>query len=226
MLFHIAYQNSFLSYFGFGGKKEKEESEEDEGDYEDDIDEGVHKNFVVRNKLPDGFADEVLDLELKLEKDCTQADVDRLIYLYSQAMEFYEPVNKDKYLSFKNRIQKLLINPSMFNRMKNDPTGGRERCLTDINGKRPNIIKIDKEAPKCSQGPSKLTSTLAQKKVNQTKNLHMNIKISESANNMIQDDISAQKANLHKRLVQRKFKGINNKMNPDVSSLFLDHFIV
>ena len=172
---------------------------------------------MTRNKLPDGFADEVLDLELKLEKECTQKDVDKLIYLYSQAMEFYEPVSKDKYLSFKNRIQKLLVNPSVFSRMKSDqPT--RERCLTDISGQRPpQLMKVKKESEGCPQGPSKPQTSVAPKKPSQNKNLHLSVKMSESVKNMIQDDFSSQKAALNKRLVQRKFKGINSKMNPDMS---------
>ena len=213
-------KKSFLKYLGFNIRNNEPSDSDNEGDFEDCIDENItKKNFVTRSKLPEGFSDEVLDLEMKLENEYEQKDVDRLIYLYSQAMEFYEPINKDKYLSFKNRIQKLLVNPKMFNRMKNEQRG-RDRCFTDtIRQRPPQLIKINKEAPKCNQGPSKMTSSIAPKKPDQSKSLHISAKMSESVKNMIQDDISAQKASLNKRLVQRKFKGMyNNKLTDEMKS--------
>ena len=57
-------------------------------------------------------------MKIDAKSDFTQADVDRLVYLYSQAMEFYEEKNVYKYASFKERIQKLLVNPLVFNRLK------------------------------------------------------------------------------------------------------------
>ena len=113
--------------------------------------------------MPENFAEEVLDLEMKIDSktDFTQKDIDRLVYLYSQAMEYYEDKNKDKYISFKERIQKVLVNPIVFSRMKNKDVQTRDRCLTDTTGKRQaGFIKIDKNATKCSLGPSKLTNAL------------------------------------------------------------------
>lgn len=109
------------------------------------------------------------------------------------------------------------MNPSVFSRMKNDqPT--RDRCLTDISGQRPpQLMKTKPDVKKCAQGPGKPMGSGIARKPTQNKNLHVSVKMTESVKNMIQDDISAQKAALSKRLVQRKFKGINSKMNTDMS---------
>ena len=44
--------------------------------------------------------------------------VDQLIYLYSQAIEYYESIDQDKYKSFYDRLQKFLIRPEVFDVMK------------------------------------------------------------------------------------------------------------
>lgn len=115
------------------------------------------------SQLPNNFAEEVLDLEMKIDSktNFTQKDIDRLVYLYSQAMEFYEMNNKDKYTLFKERLQKLLVNPIVFSKMKSQDVQTRDRSFTDTTGKRQaGLIKIDKNAPKCALGPSKLSQTL------------------------------------------------------------------
>lgn len=235
---------SFLSYLGFGGKKKLEEPEDEieEGNVSDDVEEDgdVKKVFYHPTQLPINFAEEVLDLEMKIDSstDFTQKDIDRLVYLYSQAMEFYEESNRDKYQSFKDRIQKLLVNPMVFNRMKNQEVKTRDRCLTDNTShiRRPNdLIKINKNAPKCNQGPAKPTS--GQVKIKNTKRvkelqLDMSMRVLETVeqteeekskiinkyNNfekrkstIVHDDISIQQMSLHKRLAQRKFKRSNSK---------------
>ena len=44
--------------------------------------------------------------------------VDQLIYLYSQAIEYYESVDPVKYKSFYDRLQKFLVRPEVFDVMK------------------------------------------------------------------------------------------------------------
>jgi hypothetical protein len=60
---------------------------------------------MERRCLPDNFAEEVMDNEFAIEEGkFTIENVDRLIYLYSQAMEFYEGEDLDKFMRFKDRI--------------------------------------------------------------------------------------------------------------------------
>ena len=45
-------------------------------------------------------------------------DVDQLIYLYSQAIEYYDGMDDAKHASFYQKTQKLLNKPTVFNVMK------------------------------------------------------------------------------------------------------------
>lgn len=161
----------------------------------------------------------------------TQKDIDRLVYLYSQALEFYETSNKEKYTMFKERLQKLLVNPNVFSKMKSQELQTRDRSFTDTTGKRQaGLIKIDKNAPKCALGPSKLSKALMLKQSKESakdKKLDMSLRVLETVekaeeektkiiehyntvcirkSSIVHDDISTQKANLQKRLAQRKSK--------------------
>eukprot|EP01017_Pseudomicrothorax_dubius_P014200 TRINITY_DN165_c0_g1_i7.p1 TRINITY_DN165_c0_g1~~TRINITY_DN165_c0_g1_i7.p1 ORF type:complete len:145 (-),score=20.12 TRINITY_DN165_c0_g1_i7:358-792(-) len=65
--------------------------------------------------LPENFADQVMELELELESnptvDCHQ--VNKLIELYSAAVEFYASIGDNKYRVFKNKIVNLMTNRSV-----------------------------------------------------------------------------------------------------------------
>lgn len=62
-----------------------------------------------------GFADDVLDLEIKIERGkFTIKDIDFLVFLYSQAIEHYEGIDPDKHVSFYQRTQRLMSKPSVF----------------------------------------------------------------------------------------------------------------
>ena len=60
-----------------------------------------------------------MDLEIKIEQsDFTMSDVDQLVYLYSQAIEYYEGHDEAKHATFYQRTQKLLNKPTVFEVMK------------------------------------------------------------------------------------------------------------
>lgn len=48
----------------------------------------------------------------------TIENIDQLIYLYSQGIEYYEATEPLKYKSFYDRLQKLLVWPDVFDVMK------------------------------------------------------------------------------------------------------------
>ena len=61
------------------------------------------KIFMERKCLPDNFAEEVMENEFAIEEGTfTIVNVDRLVYLYSQAMEYYEGYDEDKFVRFKD----------------------------------------------------------------------------------------------------------------------------
>ena len=63
-------------------------------------------SFAVKNKkLPVDFAEKVLDLELKIDQGRFTLDtITELMQLYSQAVEYYNGINDDKYTVYQDRI--------------------------------------------------------------------------------------------------------------------------
>ena len=55
--------------------------------------------------LPPDFADKVLNLELKIDQGNFNMDtINELLLLYSQAVEFYDGMNDEKYITYEGRI--------------------------------------------------------------------------------------------------------------------------
>lgn len=54
------------------------------------------------------FAEEVLELEGELDFNCSLSTVQRLMQLYTEAIEYYESIKDAKYLHYQERMQKLL----------------------------------------------------------------------------------------------------------------------
>jgi len=58
--------------------------------------------------LPSNFAEEVLEYELKLETDQSICDIQKLVDLYSAAIEHYSAKQDLRYLNYQKRLNKLL----------------------------------------------------------------------------------------------------------------------
>lgn len=73
-----------------------------------------HKN------LPKNFANKVLDLELKIDSGRFDLEcIDKLMQLYSQAVEYYSGMNDEKYMYFTERIQNTLLRTEVLKLMQN-----------------------------------------------------------------------------------------------------------
>ena len=81
--------------------------------------------------LPPDFADRVLTIELKIDQgNFNMDDIESLMNLYSQAVEFYDGMNDERYVTYESRIQNLLIKPSIATVMANasrDPEGYKKK---------------------------------------------------------------------------------------------------
>jgi len=63
-------------------------------------------------KLPDNFADQVMDLEIEITKNDVSIDtVNQLMSLYSQAIDYYCSIEDNKYLYFKKKLQLIMQAP-------------------------------------------------------------------------------------------------------------------
>ena len=58
--------------------------------------------------LPKGFAEQVIDLEGELDTLCNLTNVQKLLALYSKAMEHYESLRNPIYQHYKERLRQLL----------------------------------------------------------------------------------------------------------------------
>lgn len=82
---------------------------------------GRRKTFTLKSKqLPPDFANQVLNLELQIDHgDFTMGTINDLMLLYSQAVEYYNGMNDEKYTYFESRIQNLLVRPEVLQVMAN-----------------------------------------------------------------------------------------------------------
>ncbi|CAD8093762.1 unnamed protein product [Paramecium sonneborni] len=67
---------------------------------------------VQQLKLSENFAEKVLNLELDVESNAaSKEEIQELLELYSQAVEYYSSVKSERYTVFTNKIQALLMKP-------------------------------------------------------------------------------------------------------------------
>jgi hypothetical protein len=68
--------------------------------------------------LPEDFAEKVLEIESWIDKgEFLSSDLDELILLYSQAVEYYNSMSNDKANYYANRIQLALMKPHVLAKM-------------------------------------------------------------------------------------------------------------
>jgi hypothetical protein len=79
-------------------------------------------------KLPQDFSEQVLDLEAEVQMGCvTREQVDELITLYSQAVEYYACQSSQRYLVYEQKLQNLMIKPEIMMLMN---PNSRSKTLT------------------------------------------------------------------------------------------------
>lgn len=71
------------------------------------------KVFEKEPELRESFAQEVLDLEIDTNLNCTLSNIKALMELYTFAIEHYESIKNCKYLYYQERMQKLLSRPEV-----------------------------------------------------------------------------------------------------------------
>jgi hypothetical protein len=76
---------------------------------------GPSQRLSVRKKrLPRDFSDQVIDLELDIDRGTFTIDtVNQLISLYQLAVEYYNGKDDAKYMNWETRMQKLFLKPEI-----------------------------------------------------------------------------------------------------------------
>jgi hypothetical protein len=152
--------------------------------------------------------------------DFTLDTVNRLIFLYSQAIEYYEGVDQARYQNYYKKIQNLVSKPSVHEAMKNKTTK-KKRVAEEIED--PNQIEEESKVDSKNEKFSKTVSFLPPRSYNKQK-LQMDIllmqeDIEDQNKNMLQSydkeslekskllesDIRSQSFSLEKRLARRRF---------------------
>lgn len=67
--------------------------------------------------LPENFFERVLDLELILKRNFTMNSLQELVNIYSDAIEYYESLEDNRFRDYQNRLNLLLSQPEILKNM-------------------------------------------------------------------------------------------------------------
>ena len=190
-----------------------------------------HSKFYPANpitqkekKLPKNFANKVLDFELKLDSGRFDLEtIDKLMQLYSQAVEFYSGQNDEKYMYFTERIQNTLLRPEILKliRHQNSPNKSqreelekqqkdqmeKEKSMT--HGERMKLRQVEHEQRKKARVQKLEENSVVEDLLNpQTKKdreFILNEKLkTEKTIQLIKNDQLSQKNSIESRIAERK----------------------
>ena len=98
--------------------------------------------------LDSSFAQEVLDLEEKLNLNCTLSAVARLMELYTKAIEFYEAEKNLKHIHYQERMQSLLTRSNVIQLFNSTQTSNKHNNIITGASKNPNSSETKAPSPK------------------------------------------------------------------------------
>lgn len=156
-------------------------------------------------KLPKKFAEQVLELEMGIEQsDFTLKQLQRLMSLYSKAVEFYSGKSDTKYFYYNDKIQNLLTQPKVLdmlsekieNTKKQDPVVKPEPDVKtkETMKKKERIMKMNLH----------ITNQETEKQDLKAKIIEDHVCQQDQESRIIQSNLSEQSENLRKRLEMRK----------------------
>jgi len=161
-------------------------------------------------KLPRKFAEQVLELEMDVDNNVFSLNqIQRLMALYSKAVEFYNGKSDSKYLYFQDKMQDLISQPKVLDMLSS-------KTAAEVDDTKKNEKPVPKADPKVKEQLKKKERILKM-------NLHMSNKEMEKKDvksKMIEDmastkdkeskiidtDLSDQTNNFQRRLEERKLK--------------------
>ncbi|CAG9318013.1 unnamed protein product [Blepharisma stoltei] len=154
--------------------------------------------------LSSGFAQEVLDLEGELDFCCNIETIQRLLQLYTQAIEFFESIKDPKYLHYQERMQNLLARKDVLQVIKNPQ--GENRSVTPTPTLSTETFK--KKAEQRQKMRVKQADVHLNKDVAIERNAEQTIITHASSNTMIKgkikENLKLQADSLNMRLHERK----------------------
>ena len=147
-------------------------------------------------RLSLNFANKLIESEQLLEKECNLANINLLIALYSEAIEFYEYQNDSKAKTFQEKLQSLFLKPEVISAMN----------LTQLRSPK---VEESKSEPNRYKSKSPLPTPSTQDKETQESKSMTRMIASQSKRNSevfkkAQLEFKSQDNDLSKRLASRK----------------------
>ena len=156
-------------------------------------------------KLPKKFAEQVLELEICIEQDQFNIkQLQRLMVLYSKAVEFYNGKSDDKYLFYHNKIQSLITQPKILNMLSEKAIDGQSKpqCSkveTDLKTK-----EMLKQKERLHKMNLHISNQELEKQDLKTKIIEDHSSAQDQESKIITSNLSEQSDSLKKRLEMRK----------------------
>lgn len=190
-------------------------------------------------EMPDGFPEKVLEIESWIDKgEFTSTDLDELMLIYSQVVEYYNSINSEKATYYADRIQVTLMKPSVLERMtlaSSDPSKIMEKDME--------VVKRREEDSNLDRTQKSIKKTQEYNRKQKERNMKMTMhientekekkhtleKIIEEINqtddtnvDFVANDMIKQSTELQKRLAERrrKARAINSCKNSNAKTFF------
>jgi hypothetical protein len=164
--------------------------------------------FLDIKRLPEGFSDEVIDLEMQIDDMTFTIDtVNRLIFLYSQAIECYEGTDQARYKNYYKRLQNLVTKPTVYNSMKKPKPKQKKQDKNkenyDVMYTEKPVYRPAKQLPQDEEKKMKMDILLLEERNKVILQKYNQEEVEKSK--LLESDIRSQSFNLEKRLARRKF---------------------
>ena len=178
------------------------------------------KNIKKNNELPPKFFENIFETEIKLKTEFSMKTLEKLINLYSIAIDFYSTKEDEKYLKFNQNLQILLNSPEI---KKNIEMLTEKGKISVKKKERKNIINKELEKIDKNYNLNEIKKII--------ENFHLNSNFNEKENDnknineIIEKNLNNQENNFLKRKEQKKKKNeFLFKKNENFNNNFNNNF--
>lgn len=175
------------------------------------------RNLHQRPRLPMNFATKLLEKEQELERDCSLQTIEKLVQLYTEAIEYFEYTNDGKCKDFQERMHQILTRTDVLEAVKLQTQSSPNKS-----------ISMQQRKIESSEMSSQMVANVNEKvQIQSIKNLNRVIEYQALRNLEVSKkavlDFKMQDSDLEKRLNSRKKSMLTKSM--EISRL-LDSSVV
>ena len=164
----------------------------------------LESSFKKPPELPKNFAEDLLNLELEMEEINFPSliNIKKLLELYIIGVEYYETINSQRYLIFKNKINVLMAKPKIIEILNQNESMGKIYKTTDC--QRAYVEKQEKKKMldlHIFLSSKQTDESMEDKAKNKMNSQALNMK---TKNKIIMKEMDIQEKNILNRLEERK----------------------